>query len=106
LAAIAAATERSTKRAESDDFARKLYDHPGDADVVEAVRGVAAERDVAPAQVALAWLLSKSAVAAPIIGATKVDHLDAAIDVVELKLNAQEIERLEAPYQPRAVRGF
>jgi aryl-alcohol dehydrogenase-like predicted oxidoreductase len=97
---------QSTKRAESDDFARRLYDHPGDADVVEAVRAVAAERDAAPAQVALAWLLSRSAVTAPIIGATKIDHLDAAINAVELKLNEQEIERLEAPYRPHAVRGF
>ena len=97
---------QATKRAESDDFARKLYDHPGDAEVIEAVKAVATEREVAPAQVALAWLLSKPAVTAPIIGATKMEHLDAAIDAVELKLDDQEIARLEAPYKPHAVRGF
>ena len=98
--------QQSTKRAESDDFARRLYDHPGDAAVIEAVKAVAAERGASPAQVALAWLLSRPAVTAPIIGATKMEHLDAAIDAVELNLDEQEISRLEAPYEPHAVRGF
>ncbi len=98
--------QQATKRAESDDFARKLYDHPGDAAVIETVKLVAAERGVAPAQVALAWLLSKPAVTAPIIGATRMEHLDAAINAVELKLDEQELSRLEAPYKPHAVRGF
>jgi aryl-alcohol dehydrogenase-like predicted oxidoreductase len=98
--------QNSTKRAESDDYARKLYDHPNDMDVVEAVRKVAAGRGVQPAQVALAWLLSKPAVTAPIIGATKIDHLHAAIAAVDIQLSAEEIERLEAPYRPHAVRGF
>jgi aryl-alcohol dehydrogenase-like predicted oxidoreductase len=96
----------STKRAESDDFARTLYDHPGDAEVVETVKSVAADRGAAPAQVALAWLLSKPAVASPILGATKLEHLDAAIEAVELELGDDEIERLESPYQPHAVRGM
>jgi aryl-alcohol dehydrogenase-like predicted oxidoreductase len=98
--------QTSTKRAESDDYARQLYDHPGDMGVVEAVRKVAAERGVQPAQVALAWLLSKPAVVAPIIGATKLEHLQAAIAAVDLKLTDEEIRRLEAPYQPHSVRGF
>ncbi len=98
--------QQATKRAESDDIARQLYDHSGDAEVIKTVKGVAAKRGVAPAQVALAWLLSKPAVTAPIIGATKMEHLDAAIDAVELKLDAEEIACLEAPYKPHAVRGF
>jgi aryl-alcohol dehydrogenase-like predicted oxidoreductase len=98
--------QTSTKRAESDDYARQLYDHPGDMEVVEAVRKVAAERGVQAAQVALAWLLSKPAVVAPIIGATKLEHLQAAIAAVDLQLSDDEIRRLEAPYQPHPVRGF
>ena len=73
--------------------------------MVEAVRAVAAERGVTPAEVALAWLLSKPAVTAPIVGATKLAHLDTAIRAVELTLSAEEIARLEAPYRPHAVRG-
>jgi aryl-alcohol dehydrogenase-like predicted oxidoreductase len=96
----------STPRAASDDFARKLYDHPSDMEVVEATRQVAAERGVQPAQVALAWLLSKPAVAAPIIGATKLDHFHTAVAAVDLKLTPEEIRRLEAPYRPHEVRGF
>jgi aryl-alcohol dehydrogenase-like predicted oxidoreductase len=96
----------STKRAESDEYARKLYDHPSDMSVVEAVRKVGAARGVSPARIALAWLLSKPAVVAPIIGATKIDHLNDAIAALDLQLNAEEIKQLEAPYQPHAVRGM
>jgi 1-deoxyxylulose-5-phosphate synthase len=97
---------QASARAASDDFARKLYDHPGDFEVVEAVRQVAAARGVQPAQVALAWLLSKPAVTAPIIGATRLEHLEAALAVVDLELSAEEVRQLEAPYRPHAVRGF
>jgi aryl-alcohol dehydrogenase-like predicted oxidoreductase len=96
----------STKRAESDEFARKLYDHPGDMNVVEACRAVAAARGVSAARVALAWMLSKPFVTAPIIGATKIDHLKDAIAAVEMDLTADEIKQLEALYQPHAVRGL
>jgi len=95
----------STRRAETDEFARKLYDHPNDPDVIDAVRQVAQARGVAPAQIALAWLLSKPAVAAPIIGATKLQHLDDAIAALEVQLSAEEVQKLEAPYRPHAVRG-
>ncbi|HVS38347.1 MAG TPA: aldo/keto reductase [Gemmataceae bacterium] len=100
------ADAESTRRAASDDFARKLYDQPSDQDVIDAVRGVAKDRGVPPAQVALAWLLSRPAVAAPIIGATKLQHLDDAIAALDLQLSAEEIRRLEAPYRPHPVRGF
>jgi aryl-alcohol dehydrogenase-like predicted oxidoreductase len=66
---------------------------------------VAQARGVAPAQIALAWLLSKPSVAAPIIGATKLQHLDDAIAALDVQLSAQEIKQLEAHYRPHPVRG-
>ena len=96
----------STLRAESDDFARKLYDHPGDKAVMDAVIHLARQRGVEPAQIALAWMLSKQGVTAPIIGATKLPHLQAAIAAVDLELSDEEVESLEAPYQPHEMRGF
>jgi aryl-alcohol dehydrogenase-like predicted oxidoreductase len=97
---------QATTRAGSDEFARRLYDHPSDWKVVEATQQVAAESGHDPAQVALAWLLSKPAVTAPIIGATRMKHLDAAIAAAEVTLDAAQIAKLEAPYEPHAVRGF
>jgi aryl-alcohol dehydrogenase-like predicted oxidoreductase len=96
----------STLRAESDDFARKLYDHPGDPAVMAAVQKVAEARGLPPAQIALAWILAKPGVTAPIVGATKRDHLETALAALEVKLSDDEITALEAPYQPHAVRGF
>lgn len=96
----------ATVRAGSDPFVEKLYGQPGDAEVMRACQEVAAQRGVQPAQVAIAWLLSKPAVTAPIIGATKIEHLYAAIRAVELRLSEDEIQRLEAAYLPHAVRGF
>lgn len=105
-ARTALSDKSSTKRAETDDFARELYDEPADWNVVEAVKQVAAARGVQPAEVALAWLLSKPNVAAPIIGATKLEHLDAAIRAANLNLSDDEVRALEAPYVPHAVRGM
>jgi aryl-alcohol dehydrogenase-like predicted oxidoreductase len=96
----------ATKRAESDGYARILYDHPGDADVVDAVRAVAAARGVTPAEVSLAWLLSRPGITAPIVGATKLGHLDAAIEALDLELTPGEIAAVEAPYRPHGVRGW
>lgn len=95
----------STTRAESDEYGHKLYDDAGDWDIVEAVRTVADERGVSPAEVSLAWLLSRPGVTAPIVGATRLAHLDAAIRAVDLKLSDAEVQRLEAPYRPHPVRG-
>jgi aryl-alcohol dehydrogenase-like predicted oxidoreductase len=94
----------STTRAASDKYGWKLYDTPSDWAVVEAVCRMAEERGVEPAQVALAWLLSKPTVAAPIVGATKLEHLDVAVKSVDVELSAEEIRALEAPYQPHGVR--
>jgi aryl-alcohol dehydrogenase-like predicted oxidoreductase len=97
----------ATARASGDaDMAGQLYDHPSDTAVVEANRRVAASRGVSPAESALAWLLSRPGVTAPIIGATKMEHLEAAARALDLELTADEVQTLEAPYQPHAVRGW
>ena len=95
---------RHTARARSDDYADRLY---GDADfaVVDAVARVAGKRGLSPAQVALAWLLHKDVVTAPIIGATKPGHVEDAVAAVEVELSEAEIDELESPYVPHAVLG-
>ena len=95
----------ASTRAATDDYGHKLYDEPADWQIVEAVRAIAEARGVTPAEVALAWLLHKPVVTAPIVGATKLPHLEAAIRAVDLTLDAQEIASVEAPYRPHAVRG-
>jgi aryl-alcohol dehydrogenase-like predicted oxidoreductase len=95
----------STKRAESDR-AGELYDQPSDWEVVEVVRRVAERRRVSPAEMALAWLLAKPGVVAPIVGATKLEHLETAVRAVELSLTQEEMNELEAPYRPHPVRGW
>ncbi len=97
--------ERLTTRADTDQFTDYLYNQPTDFDVVERVAEVAAERGVPPAQVALAWLLHKPAVTAPIVGATKVEHLNDALAAEQLALSDEEIARLEEPYAPHPVLG-
>ena len=76
-----------------------------DFDVVDVVREVAAERGLPPAQIALAWLLGKPAVTAPIVGATKLGHLEDAIAAVDVALSEEEAARLEAPYRPHPILG-
>ena len=97
--------ERLTTRAGSDPFGDTLYVPEVDFDVVDRVGEVAGERGVANAQVALAWLLSRPAVTAPIVGATKVDHVEDALAAEALELTPEEIARLEQPYVPHAVSG-
>jgi len=101
--AQAAAT---TPRGAADDYTGKLYDSPSDEDVIAAVREVAAARGCPPAEVALAWLLSRPGVTAPIVGATKLEHLEAALKAVDTVLSDDEVAALEAPYRPHGVRGF
>ena len=98
--------EEKTNRSETDAFGSTLYHDASDRSIIEAVAAVATERGVPRAQVGLAWLLSKSVVTAPIVGATKDVHLDDAVAAVELKLTDDEIARLEAPYTPHEVVGF
>jgi aryl-alcohol dehydrogenase-like predicted oxidoreductase len=96
--------ERSTTRARTDGFTDTLYTD-ADFDVVDRLGEVAEARGVAPAQVALAWLLAKDGVTAPIIGATKPGHLADAIAAEQLELSGAEIEALEEPYVPHAIAG-
>ena len=98
----------ATERSRTDEFGRTLYEHTADADrkVVDTVAAVAHERGVPRAQIALAWVLAKSEVSAPIVGASKIAHLDDAIAALDLVLSDDEIGRLEAPYVPHPVVGF
>ena len=98
-------TPRSTPRAQSDPFADEMYFEEADFQVLDAVLDVAKRRGVQPAQVALAWLLSVPGVVSPIIGATRIDHIEDASRGVDLELHPSEIERLEAPYRPHRILG-
>jgi len=94
-----------TVRADTDKYAVELYDQKSDEAVVAAARAVASEHGITPAEVSLAWLLSRPGVAAPIIGASKLEHLETAVRALDVKLAPQSIARLEAPYEPHPVRG-
>jgi aryl-alcohol dehydrogenase-like predicted oxidoreductase len=105
LARTTPSPSEGTIRASTDQFADTLYDSPGDDEVIAAVRKVAEEVESKPAEVALAWLLSRPGVVAPIIGATKIDHLETAVKSLDLKLTDEQIKAVEAPYRPHAVKG-
>ena len=100
-----AAKQDETTRSRSDDFAHSLYYRDSDFHVVDAVTGVAAERGVKPAQVALAWMLGKPWISAPIIGASKPYQLEEAIGALDIKLSDAEVSALEAAYEPHPVLG-
>jgi aryl-alcohol dehydrogenase (NADP+) len=97
--------EASTARSETDEFGRSLYPD-SDREIVERVAGVAQARGIPRAQVALAWLLAKPVVSAPIVGATKPEHLADAVAAVDVTLSEDEIAQLEKPYAPHRVAGF
>ncbi len=94
-----------TTRARSDAFAYSLYYQDNDFDTVDRVIALAGARGVKPAQIALAWMLHKPGITAPIIGASKMYQLDEAIAACDIKLDAEEIKALEAPYKPHPVLG-
>ncbi len=94
-----------TTRASSDPFAKPYYTEDGFA-VVDAVAKVAAARGVSPGEVALAWILQAPGVTAPIIGTTKLKHLDEAIKGLDLELTAEEVAAMEAPYRPHPISGY
>ena len=96
----------ATARSETDEFGKTLFGQDGDRRIVEAVARVAAGRGVSRAQVALAWVLAQPAVTAPIVGATKPQHLEDAILAAELELTDEELDALEADYVPHAPSGF
>jgi 1-deoxyxylulose-5-phosphate synthase len=95
-------------RSETDDFGRRLYAKSADADkkVVARLTEVASRRGMPRAQIALAWLLAKPVITAPIVGATKLQHIDDALAALEVKLSTEEISLLEEAYVPHAVAGF
>jgi aryl-alcohol dehydrogenase-like predicted oxidoreductase len=95
-----------TIRAKTDDFAQKLYYRQSDFTVVDRLTEIAEKLGVQNSQVALAWILSKPGVSSPIIGASKMAHLDQAIGAMEIKLDDSEIKALEEPYEPHPVLGF
>ncbi|WP_262267578.1 aldo/keto reductase [Microvirga yunnanensis] len=100
--------DESSARSETDEFGKSLYATTAEADrrVVERVAEIAARRGVPRAQVALAWLLHKPVVTAPIVGATKPQHLDDAVAALSLTLSPEEIAQLEEAYVPHALAGF
>ena len=95
-----------TTRAKTDDFAHDMYYQDSDFKIVERVGEIAKARGVSSAQVALAWMLGRPGVDAPIIGATKPHHLDDAVKAVDLTLTSEEVMRLEELYQPHPVLGI
>ena len=97
--------DRRTTRAGDDPLSDERYRTPGDFDVVDRLAEVAAARGAPPAQVALAWLLSRPAVTAPIVGATRLGHIADALAAVQLTLTEEEVRRLEQPYLPHPVLG-
>ncbi len=105
---LAGSRTGNTTRAKTDDFGKQLYGKEvaeADQRVIDRVAEVAKQRGIPPAQVALAWLLHKPGVTAPIVGASKPHHLDDAIAAEKVKLSAEEIARLEEPYVPHGVAG-
>jgi 1-deoxyxylulose-5-phosphate synthase len=100
--------DEATERSETDVFGRTLFEHTREADrkVVEAVAAVAEARGIPRAQVALAWVLQKDGVTAPIVGATKPRHLEDAVAALAVKLTPEDVAALEQPYVPHAVVGY
>jgi aryl-alcohol dehydrogenase (NADP+) len=96
----------ASTREETDAYAHKLYYDDADYAVADRVADVAREKGVSPAQVALAWLLAQPGVTAPIVGATKMEHLEQAVKAVDVSLSDEERRRLEEPYVPHKPLGF
>ena len=94
-----------TLRGKTDEYSDKLYCQDSDFDVADAIGEVAESKGISRAQVGLAWLLQKPNVAAPIIGTTKIGHLEDAVKAVDITLSEEEVEKLEAPYVPHPVLG-
>jgi aryl-alcohol dehydrogenase (NADP+) len=105
---LARGPDEKTERSETDKFGQYLYRKTVEADraVIERVGEIATERNLPRGQVALAWVLAKPGVTAPIVGATKIEQLNDAIAAADVSLSADEIKRLEEPYIPHPVSGF
>jgi 1-deoxyxylulose-5-phosphate synthase len=100
-----AQSKGETTRAKTDDFAHKMYYQPSDFTVVDRLGEIAKKRNLSNAQIALAWILQQPGVTAPIIGASKMKHLDEAIAALEIKLTDEELKALCEPYTPHPILG-
>jgi aryl-alcohol dehydrogenase (NADP+) len=94
-----------TARAQTDGYAAEMYYQPGDFTVADRVAELAQQRGVSSAQIALAWMLHQSGITAPIIGASKMYQLEEAVAALDIALSAEDLARLEEPYQPHRVLG-
>jgi aryl-alcohol dehydrogenase (NADP+) len=94
-----------TVRAKTDDYAQKMYYQPSDFDVVERLSEIAARHGISNARIALAWLLHQKGVTAPIVGASKMQHLDDAVASLEIHLDETELKALAEPYRPHNILG-
>ncbi|MEO5568138.1 MAG: aldo/keto reductase [Gemmatimonadaceae bacterium] len=99
-----AADKGETARAKADDFAHRLYYAESDFRIVDRVVSLAKERDVAPAQIALAWILHQPGVTAPIVGVSKMEQLEQAVAAIDIALSDDELKQLQEPYEPHDVR--
>jgi 1-deoxyxylulose-5-phosphate synthase len=97
--------EEETRRAKTDNFAHELYYQPEDYDVVDRVLALAERRGEKPARLALSWLLHQPGVTAPIVGASRMEHLEDAVAALEVRLSEEERKELEEPYRPHPVLG-
>ncbi len=95
-----------TARARSDGFAHSLYYQPTDFEIADRVGQVAERLGLPRARVALAWVLGKAGITCPIVGATKLSHVDDAVAAVDIRLDDEDVARLEAPYRPKPVLGM
>ena len=95
----------ATLRAKTDEFGKSMYHYDGDDAVIDAVTAIAKKRGVTNAQVSLAWILAQPAVTAPIIGASKAQHLDDAVAALEVKLDPDEMKSLASSYRPHPIMG-
>lgn len=99
------ASVKDTIRSQTDQYAQQMYYRDEDFDVAERAQEVAAARGVTPSQVALAWMLNKPHITAPIIGSSKMEHLEQAIAALDIQLSDEEVKRLEEPYHPHPILG-
>jgi aryl-alcohol dehydrogenase (NADP+) len=99
-----AADKGATERAKTDDIAHRLYYEDADFQIVDRVVALAAQRGVTPAQIALAWILHKPGVTAPIVGASRMEQLEQALGALEIALSDEEIRQLEELYRPHPVK--
>ena len=99
----AAPKEGNTERSRTDEFSPRLYYTEADQNVVDTVGEIARERGLSNMQIALAWVLRQKAVTAPIVGASKLGHIDDAVSALDVALSDDEVKRLEAHYKPKPV---